>query len=76
MKYAPRHNPLRNFDYESKEQLGKHLDFVKLNPDDKEKPYFCRVCKKRFLTELGASNHVDFIHTELVLKTLRETNNG
>jgi hypothetical protein len=72
MKYAPRWNPLRNFNYKSKKQLGKHLAFVGLNPDDKEKPYYCTVCMKRFLTELGASNHVDFVHTELVLKTLRE----
>lgn len=72
MKYAPRHNPLRNLNYKSKEQLGKHLNFVKLNPDDKEKSYGCTICKKRFLTELGASNHVDFIHTELVLKVLEE----
>lgn len=72
MKYAPRWNPLRNFDYKSKAQLGRHLDFVTLNPDDKEKPYGCKVCKKRFLTELGASNHVDFVHTEVVLAALRE----
>ena len=70
MKYAPRHNPFRGFNYENKEQLGKHLDFVTLNPSDRTKPYGCKVCKKRFLTELGASNHVDFIHTELVLETL------
>ena len=73
MKYAPRHNPLKNFNYESKKQLGIHLDFVTLDPNNKEKPYGCRVCKKRFLTKLGASNHVDFIHTKLVLKVLRET---
>ena len=71
MKYAPRHNPLQNLNYKSKKQLGLHLDFTMLDPSDKEKPYGCRVCKKRFLTELGASNHVDFVHTELVLKTLR-----
>jgi len=73
MKYEPKYNPLRNLNYKSKEQLGKHLAFVELDPDDKEKSYFCRVCKKRFLTLLGASNHVDFVHTELVLATLKET---
>ena len=72
MKYAPRHNPLQNLNYKSKAQLGRHLAFVKLNPDDRKKPYYCTVCKKRFLTSLGASNHVDFIHTDLVLKALRE----
>jgi len=72
MKYAPRHNPLRNFNYKSKAQLGRHLDFVKLDPDDKTKPYGCTVCKKRFLTELGAQNHVDFVHTDVVLAALKE----
>lgn len=71
MKYSPDFNPLKNFNYTSKEQLGRHLDFVKLNLDNKDKPYYCTICKKKFLTELGASNHVDFVHTELVLKTLR-----
>lgn len=73
MKYAPRHNPFRNINYKSKKQLQIHLDFVKLNPDDKEKPYYCAVCNKRFLTELGASNHVDFVHTELVFNALMGT---
>ena len=70
MKYAPRHNPLRNLNYKSKEQLGKHLSLTKYNPN--EDKYKCTFCNKRFLTELGASNHVDFVHTELVLKALQE----
>ena len=72
MKYEPEFNPLRNLKYKSKKQLQKHLDFVRLDPDNKEKPYCCTVCKKRFLTPLGASNHVDFVHTELVLTALRD----
>ena len=72
MKYEPEYNPLKNLNYKSKEQLRRHIDFVGLTPDNKEKPYYCTVCKKRFLTELGASNHVDFVHTELVLNTLKE----
>ncbi len=72
MKYAPRHSPLGNLNYKSEKQLGIHLDFTTLDPSNKEKPYGCTACKKRFLTKLGASNHVDFTHTELVLKALRK----
>jgi len=72
MKYAPRHNPLRNLKHRSMKQLGVHLSFTTLDPSNKEKPYGCKVCKERFLTPLGASNHVDFVHTDLVLKALRE----
>ena len=72
MKYAPRHNPFKNFNYKSKAQLGRHLDFVTLDPDNKTKPYGCTACKKRFLTSRGASNHVDVVHTEVVLAALRE----
>jgi len=72
MKYAPRNNPLRNLNYKSKAQLGRHLSFVHLYPGDKLKPYGCTLCKLRFLTLLGASNHVDFEHMEEVLKALRE----
>ena len=72
MKYAPRHNPLKNLNYKSKKQLGIHLAFTALDLSNREKPHRCTICKKRFLTELGAHNHVDFVHTELVLKALRE----
>lgn len=63
MKYSPGFNSFRNFKYTSKEQLGKHLDLVKLYPSEK-KPYRCTLCDKAFSTSLGASNHVDFIHNE------------
>ena len=72
MKYEPKFNPLKNLNYKSKNQLQKHLDFVKLNPGDKDRPHYCTVCGKRFLTSLGASNHVDFVHTAEVLKALKE----
>lgn len=72
MKYAPRHNPLGNLNYKSMKQLDVHLGFTILDLSNRKKPYRCTVCKKRFLTSLGASNHVDFVHTELVLKALRE----
>jgi hypothetical protein len=70
MKYEPEYNPFKDFKYASKEQLGKHLDLVKLRPREK-KPYYCTLCSKIFLTLLGASNHVDFVHTEEVLKILK-----
>lgn len=73
MKYEPEFNPLKNLNYKNREQLQRHLDFVGLTPGNKEKPYYCTICKKRFLTKLGASNHVDFVHTELVLTALKET---
>jgi hypothetical protein len=72
MKYAPRHNPLRGLNYKSKAQLGRHLSFVHLYPGDKLKPYGCMLCKLRFRTVLGASNHVDFEHTEEVWAALKE----
>ena len=72
MKYEPDFNPLKNFKYTSKKQLGKHLDLVKLRPGEK-KPYYCTLCGRIFLTLLGANNHVDFIHTEEVLEILKES---
>lgn len=72
MKYAPRWNPLRNIIYKTKAQLGRHLGFVSLDPSNQEKPYGCTLCKRRFLTSLGASNHVDFVHTATVLAALKE----
>ena len=71
MRYEPEFNPLKNLKYKNRKQLQRHLDFVGFNPDE-NKPYYCTICKKRFSTILGASNHVDFIHTELVLSVLRE----
>lgn len=73
MKYNPKYSPFRNFNYTSKKQLGKHLGLVKLNPDNQKTPYYCTLCEKTFLTSLGASCHVDFIHTEEVLKILQES---
>lgn len=70
MKYEPQWNPFKDFKYTSQEQLGRHLDLVGLNPDNQNKPYYCTLCKKTFLTLLGASNHVNFIHTKEVFKIL------
>lgn len=38
MKYEPEFNPLRNLNYKSEEQLQRHIDFVGLTPNNKEKP--------------------------------------
>jgi len=71
MKYSPCFNPFRNFKYTSKKQLAKHLDLVGLYPGER-KPYYCTLCDKTFSTQLGASNHVNFIHTREVFEILNE----
>lgn len=70
MKYNPEYNPFRDFEYESKEQLGKHLDLVKYNPDKNR--FICTLCGKELTTYLGAHNHLDFTHTAEVLDRIRK----
>jgi len=70
MRYHPDDSPFKNYNFKSKRQLGKYLSLVKLDLSIKEKPYVCTICGLRFLTELGALNHVDFKHTEEVRRIL------
>lgn len=69
MKYNPEFSPMKNFEFESKEQLDKYCKLIKYNPD-KDK-YICTLCGKEFTTSLGANNHRDFEHTQKIREILR-----
>jgi len=69
MKYNPDFSPMKHFEFESKKQLGRYCELIKYNPD--ENKYRCTFCDKKFTTESGAYNHIDFEHTQEIMEILK-----
>jgi len=67
MKYDP-----QKVNFETKEQYGKFYDLVGLTPSNKVKPYYCTICKTRFLTPLGCGNHIIIKHAKEIIEIKEE----
>jgi len=55
--------------WKNRKTLGKYLNLVKFNPDKKR--YYCTICNKQYLTDTGASNHVDANHEKEILNIIK-----
>jgi len=59
--------------WKDRKTLGRYLALVKFNPSATEESYYyCTICKKHFLTELGAYNHIDVKHEKEILKIIKK----
>ena len=61
MKYDP-----RNIIFSTKNQLEKYAKLIIYSPQKDR--YLCPLCKKQFLTPLGAFNHVDYKHEDKIIE--------
>ena len=63
MKYIP-----KIIDLKTKKRWGEYCNLTSYRPSCKPSGgrFVCNVCKKTFITDRGATNHVDYKHPEKV----------